>query len=560
MIPAVAGVVAGLIAVQQPQAFRTTATLQLPHDVTSSPAEVAQLVADFKAAANNPTVQSKVSKNTGLTLQQIRHMNITQVGDSSQLTLGYQTKAKSPTAAKAVILGISSGALDYLEAPESSATQQGVDAANGKIKTAQDTIDKANTDLLAIYKQVQSSTPEDDLKRSDSARASSSSRCGAAEGTRRRGVQDAIKLRTSDPRLQKVVPRSRPPGQVADAQKVISDATTERDTAVAKLAVVSAITDLTFSAEGTPVVRKTRVVKTAAAAVVAGFPIAVGVVLLLDALQKRRKNRSPRPTRDELDELDDDLQASAGADVPLPATASSLDARGPAASTVDDEVPSTRPVHEGAPIPAMAAARAGWRGDLADDEDDADDLEDVDPLDIEADLEAEEEAEADEDAEVTSRPWPPTRRGRRGRGPRSRRGRGRSGAVADAEDADEDEAELEPVAQVVDEDRLETADDGELTELSELDDEDLDLDEVDELEDLDELEDEDLDDEDLDDELDEDVAATVASRRRMYDADIDDDLSVDGGQAATNGHGRVWARVPAADEDFDGDDEAGADR
>jgi len=45
MIPAVAGVVAGLIAVQQPQAFRTTATLQLPHDVTSSPAEVAQLVA-----------------------------------------------------------------------------------------------------------------------------------------------------------------------------------------------------------------------------------------------------------------------------------------------------------------------------------------------------------------------------------------------------------------------------------------------------------------------------------------------------------------------------------
>ena len=94
MIPAVAGVVAGLIAVQQPQAFRTTATLQLPHDVASSPAEVAQQVADFKAAASNPTVQSKVSKNTGLTLQQIRHMNITQVGDSSQLTLGYQTKAK----------------------------------------------------------------------------------------------------------------------------------------------------------------------------------------------------------------------------------------------------------------------------------------------------------------------------------------------------------------------------------------------------------------------------------------------------------------------------------
>ena len=48
-------------------------------------------------------------------------MNITQVGDSSQLTLAYQDKGKSPTEAKAVILGISSGALDYLSAPEDAA-------------------------------------------------------------------------------------------------------------------------------------------------------------------------------------------------------------------------------------------------------------------------------------------------------------------------------------------------------------------------------------------------------------------------------------------------------
>jgi hypothetical protein len=51
----------------------------------------------------------------------------------------------------------------------------------------------------------------------------------------------------------------------------------------------------------------------------------------------------------------------------------------------------------------------------------------------------------------------------------------------------------------------------------------------------------------------------------LYDADIDEDLSVDGGPAehhgvGHNGQGRVWARVPAADADFDGDDEAGADR
>ena len=96
-------------------------------------------------------------------------------------------------------------------------------------------------------------------------------------------------------------------------------------------------------------------------------------------------------------------------------------------------------------------------------------------------------------------------------------------------------AETAPTAESLDDD-LDALDD----DLTDLDDEDLD--------------DEDLED-DLDDDLDEDVEATVASRRRMYDADIDDDLSVDGGDADRNGQSRVWARVPATDEDFDGDDE-----
>ena len=96
MIPAVAGVVAGLIAVRQPQAFRTTATLQLPHDANASPAEVAQLVANFRAAAGNPTVQSTVSEDTGVPVKRIKRLKITQVGDSSQLTLGLQDKKRAP--------------------------------------------------------------------------------------------------------------------------------------------------------------------------------------------------------------------------------------------------------------------------------------------------------------------------------------------------------------------------------------------------------------------------------------------------------------------------------
>ena len=59
--------------------------------------------------------------------------------------------------------------------------------------------------------------------------------------------------------------------------------------------------------------------KTAAAAVVAGFLIAIGVVLLLDAAQKRRARRPARPEHD--DELvgmaDDDLELEAAPTRPV---------------------------------------------------------------------------------------------------------------------------------------------------------------------------------------------------------------------------------------------------
>jgi hypothetical protein len=565
MIPAVAGVVAGLIAVQQPQAFRTTATLQLPHDVNSSPAEVAQLVADFKAAANNPTVQSKVSKDTGLTLQQIRHLNITQVGDSSQLTLGYQTKAKDPAAAKAVILGISSGALNYLEAPETSSTQSEIDSVNAKIKTAQDTIDSANTQLVAIYNDVKSSSPADDVKQLKQERSNLFQQMVLAQagGETAKAAQLQTVIAAEDQQiiaLQQALPKVEIlQGQIADAQKTQTDAQTERDAAVAKLATLSAIPDLTFSAEGTPVVRKTRVVKTAAAAVVAGFPIAVGVVLLLDALQKRRQNRPPRPTRAELRaQADDDLEPTA-ADVPMPVASTTattpVDPLVPARAAQPE--PADEPVHQVAAVPAMAAVAATglavdeYESDEDEDEDEAE--ADADADDLDADVEdATDDLEAEEDAD-----GPDAELAAIGELDDEEEDDAVDAELDDAALADLDEEEDEdldlvttvPLAAVDDlavDDDLAGVDDLEAEDAADLDDEDLD--------------DEDLDDAELDDELDDDVDATVASRRRMYDADIDDDLTVDGDQAATNGHGRVWARVPAADEDFDGDDEAGADR
>ena len=101
-----------------PRPSAPTATLQLPRDETTTPAQVAQLVADFQAAADNPTVQNQVSEETGVPVRRIQRVRITQVGDSSQLTMSFQDKRKDATEAKAVINGLAGGALGYLQAPE----------------------------------------------------------------------------------------------------------------------------------------------------------------------------------------------------------------------------------------------------------------------------------------------------------------------------------------------------------------------------------------------------------------------------------------------------------
>ena len=533
MIPAVAGVVAGLIAVGQPQAFRTTATLQLPRDETTTPAQVAQLVADFQAAADNPTVQNQVSEESGVPVRRIQRVRIAQVGDSSQLTMSFQDKRKDATEAKAVINGLAGGALSYLQTPELRNAQQAVDAASGRIEESQKQIDEANAQLDAIYAEVKTNRPQAELEdlRAEKRfyeREELASLAGgnpAAAAAYRTRVEEAnIRILA----LERVMPDVEAlAAQIATATETDTAAEEELAVAQEKLATVGFEPDLTFSAEGQSVVRKTRVVKTAAAAVVAGFPIAIGVVLLLDAFQKRRANRPARPDHDaELaGAADDEYELESATSGPVPGSPALIGA-------------SAAPA-------GLPAASAAAMVDDEDADDEYDDLEDeavvVDDVVIEEDLQdedIEDELEDDIDGDIDDE------------------------LQDDVDDDLEDELE-DDVAVAEDAAELDAA------ELDEAELDDLALPELDE----DELE-ADLDEadlgEDLEDELDDDVAATVASRRRLYNADIDDDLSVDGGPGEhdgpeqngpeTNGRGRVWARVPAADSDFDGDDEAGADR
>jgi hypothetical protein len=304
------------------------------------------------------------------------------------------------------------------------AAESALDAANGEVETAQSDLDDANRELTTILSEIQSADPDGDLRvaRTDASAATQAMLRYQAEGNPagaelHQQYRDAMLLRIAT--LQEALPRVHAlQAQAATATTALAEAQAEREAALDQVGIASTEPDLTFSAEGQAVVRKTRVVKTAAAAVVAGLPIAVGVVLLLDAMQKRRQNRPARPAYTELDEeLDDDY--------------------------VVTDAPAVAPALVGASAASATGQQPGGLADANGDLDEGDDLDDLDELD-------------------------------------------------------------------------------------ELDD------------------------------LDEDVAATVASRRRQYDADIDDDLSVDGG--ADDGNVREWARVPAADEDFDGDDEAGADR
>ncbi len=200
----------------------------------------------------------------------------------------------------------------------------------------------ANTELAALYTSIKSSTPEEDLKilRSESSQLDLKLVQAEAEGQtaaadRYRKAKDELDARifglvAAQPQVDQLRLKA------ADATTALTAAQAEREAASELLTAASSEPDLVFSAEGQPVVRKTRVVKTAAAAVVAGFPIAIGVVLLLDALQKRRQNRPPKPTRDEhLDDDDDDDDLDAAPAVAAPALIGATARSAPEPSTDD---------------------------------------------------------------------------------------------------------------------------------------------------------------------------------------------------------------------------------
>jgi hypothetical protein len=558
MIPAVAGVVAGLIAVNQPQAFRTTATLQLPRDATTTPALIAQKVADFKAAANNPTVQNTVSQDTGVPVKKIENLKIAQVGDSSQLTMSYLDKTRTTTNAKAVVMGVAKGALDYLQAPQVQAGQRAVQAANDKIAQAQDDITKAQGDLSALYYSIETSTPDDDIKVLRTQLVDLQGKLLGYQVDGNTTGQAAVqKLIDADQtRLQQLLEAS---GQavpiqarLTDAQAALKTATDERDTATKQLDTATATLDLTFSTEGQAVVRKTRVVKTAAAAVVAGFPIAIGLVLLLDASQRRRRQRALEAGQRETEPLEDEEHEEVA---PQPAVlVPSRAARPPDNLNGDHELRVTAAAVEPA---VMLASRTSLRtddyaGDLEEEDDEI--FADAGPGDLQVATDVEEEEEAEqEDFEDEFDDFD------------------------DLDELDEDEAEEEEaeplVAGPVDAD----ADADDLDELEEAEA----VEELDELEEIDDEEAEEVvaaaDAEEVeagaddaseeveagaDDASDEVEAADDASdevEAEAGDADVDDvseSTSAEDVPVSTNGRrGRQPARVPDGDEAFEEDDE-----
>ena len=163
------------------------------------------------------------------------------------------------------------------------------------------------------------------------------------------------------------------PGTISHGTKNLATGQTDRDDAVKALAAISTTPDLVFSAEGTPVIRKTRVVKTAAAAVVAGFPLAIGIVLLLDALQRRRQARRAAQAEREtfpVSEDESEVPVAAGAALLVGSRASP----GPVAGA--EPMENGRSAHIAAKEPALlVGARTATATAAVMDEDDEDDDE-----------------------------------------------------------------------------------------------------------------------------------------------------------------------------------------
>ena len=147
IIPLAAGSFAALVTLVGPASFQASATVILPQDSSgaSLTGSAAQRVADFTGAVRSDGVLDAVSQQTEVPRGDLGSVSVTRSGSSSVLVVGFtgsngdDTGRVAETAARAALTAIAQARVDAAQA-ELGAAQDQVDAADQAFQDAQDEI------------------------------------------------------------------------------------------------------------------------------------------------------------------------------------------------------------------------------------------------------------------------------------------------------------------------------------------------------------------------------------------------------------------------------------
>ena len=303
LVPLLAGGAVAFLVLGAPTRYDATATVAAPAVVGgqstnqySGSTGLKAFVSNFAASITSPRIVNQVAKETSVLPRNVRDgLTVTPIGDSSLIEVTYTTTRREK--AVPVAQAAASDTIKFL-------FQTQVTLARQTLTEAQKAVDKANADLQKFYKSTGLVLPQEsyNIKQQEISSLQQRELDARASGniTAADAVSEAIKARQAE--LARLAP------QVATYQSLVNRqnqaenrlnlAQQSAEAAVAQFRAADPASAITLN-QAKPVSRIGSFVRKVGPAVGAGLFLAVGLVVLLEVIDRRPqrdRQRDPRKT------------------------------------------------------------------------------------------------------------------------------------------------------------------------------------------------------------------------------------------------------------------------
>lgn len=296
-IPILAGAVAALLLFQAPTTHTATATVNAPALVGGATGQytgsqaVTQFVAAFQSTASGPAIASKVSKETGVGVNDFTNgLTVSQVGGSSAVTVTFTSPKKG--AATAVVTAAAKDTLDQMFGSQVKLAQTQVDAATADLNKANAAINDWGTkngmaDPTRVY-QAQLDRLNSLLSTQSSFQAQGNAAAASALGGTITDVRNG--LAGFGPKMAEynnlVAARDSAQNGLTVARQRQSESVQQQGAADP--------TQVTYVSAEQPVNRTDELVQIVAPVVGAGVLLAIALIAVLELLRSSRRARAAR--------------------------------------------------------------------------------------------------------------------------------------------------------------------------------------------------------------------------------------------------------------------------